>query len=64
MPMEVTSKEEFTKLLSSALEVRILADDESAKIKLRTKDRLVTYKTTTEEAESLTKDLKIPIIEL
>lgn len=63
MPREVKSAEEFSKLLDSATEVRVSRSGESAKVKLRTKEALFTYKTTTEEADSLVKGLKIPVTE-
>ena len=62
MPKELKSKEEFEKLLKSATEVRISRDGEEAKIKLRTKEALYTFKTTGAEADSL-KGLKTPLVE-
>jgi len=63
MPKELRSKDEFQKLLTSAQEVRISRDGDVAKIKLRTKDALYTYKTTRAEVDSLTKGLKTPLVE-
>jgi hypothetical protein len=63
MPRELKSKSEFQKLLESATEVRIKRDADEAKIKLRTKDALYTFKTTGAEADSLTKGLKTPVVE-
>jgi len=63
MPKELKSKDEFQKLLDSATEVRITRDGDEAKIKLRTKDTLYTFKTTSAEADSLTKGLKTPLVE-
>jgi len=63
MPKELKSKDEFQKLLDSATEVRISRDGDQAKIKLRTKDVLYTFKTTGAEADSLTKGLKTPLVE-
>ena len=63
MPKELKSKDEFQKLLGSATEVRIARDGDEAKIKLRTKDALYTFKTTSAEADSLTKGLKTPVVE-
>ncbi|MDV3277460.1 MAG: hypothetical protein LYZ69_03215 [Nitrososphaerales archaeon] len=63
MPTELKSKEEFQKLLESADEVRVVRSGDNAKLKLKTKDSLVTYKTTTEEADELTKGLKIDVVE-
>ena len=63
MPKELRSKEEFQKLLASATEVRIARDGDEAKIKLRTKDALYTFKTTSAEADSLAKGLKTPLVE-
>ena len=63
MPKELKSKEEFEKLLKSATEVRVSRDGEEAKIKLRTKEALYTFKTTGAEADSLVKGLKTPLVE-
>jgi len=63
MPKELKSRDEFQKLLDSATEVRIKRDGDNAKIKLRTKDTLYTYKTTSAETDSLTKGLKAPLVE-
>jgi len=63
MPKELRSKDEFQKLLDSATEVRVRRDGDEAKIKLRTKDALYTFKTTSAEADSFTKGLKTPLVE-
>jgi len=63
MPKELKTKDEFQKLLGSATEVRIARDGDEAKIKLRTKNALYTFKTTSAEADSLTKGLKTPLVE-
>lgn len=63
MPKEITSKAEFEKLLDRASEVRVFRNGDSAKIKLRTRDTLYTFKTTGAEADTLTKPLKIPVTE-
>ena len=63
MPKELKSKDEFQKLLDSATEVRVSRKGDAAKIKLRTEDALYTFKTTGADADSLTKGLKIPVVE-
>ena len=63
VPKELKSKQEFEKLLKTATEVRVSRDGEEAKIKLRTKEALYTYKTTGAEADSLIKGLKTPLVE-
>jgi hypothetical protein len=63
MPLEVKSKEEFEKALESATEVRVHRVGESAKVKLRTRAGLITFKTTSEEADSMVKGTKLPIVE-
>ena len=63
VPKELKNKEEFQKLLESATEVRVARSGEQAKVKLRTKGALYTFKTTAEEADGLTKGLKIPIVD-
>jgi len=64
VPREIASKEDFTRLLAQATEVRIVRAGDSAKVKLRTRDTLYTFKTTSQDADSLTKGAKVPIQEL
>jgi len=67
VPKEITNKEEFEKLMEQATEIRIVRsgeDEENAKVKLRTKSALYTLRTTSEDADSLTKGVKTPIIEI
>jgi hypothetical protein len=64
MPREITSKEEFQRLLPSAIEIRVLKNGDSTKIKLRTASLLYTYKTKEDEVEALTKGTKTPVVEL
>ena len=63
MPKEISSKEELAKLLEGATEVRVVRDGEAAKVKVRRSDALYTFKTTSEEAESLVKGTKAPVTE-
>jgi hypothetical protein len=63
MPSEVTSKEQIKKLLSVAVEVRVVRDEEQAKLKVRTKKGLYTFKTTGDEADTMVKGLKVPVVE-
>jgi hypothetical protein len=62
MPHELTSKDQFNKLLKDAVEVRVVRDEETAKVKIRTKRRLYTFKTTGEEADVLLKGVKVPVV--
>lgn len=63
VPYEIKTKEEFKKLLAAATELRVVTKDESSKIKLRTSKGLYTFKTKADDVETLTKGLKIPIVE-
>ena len=63
MPKELRSKEEFQKLLDSATEVRVARNGDQAKVKLRTKMGLFTFKTTAEDADALVKGIKTPVVE-
>ena len=63
MPKELKSKEEFEKLLGAASELRVSRDGDSAKVKLRTKAALYTFKTTSEDADSIIKGSKVPVQE-
>jgi hypothetical protein len=63
MPRELKSKEEFEKLMASATEIRVHREGEEAKVKLRTKGALYTFKTTSEDADLLVKGTKTPVVE-
>ncbi len=63
LPKEITSKEQFEKLLESATEVRVSRSGDEAKVKLRTKEALYTFKTTAEDADSMVKGTKVPVTE-
>jgi hypothetical protein len=63
VPHELKSKEEFEKLVESATEVRVSRKGDRAKVKLRTKAGLYTLSTTSEEADSLVKGVKAPVVE-
>ncbi len=63
MPKEISSEEEFAKLLEGASEVRVVRSDDSAKIKLRTRGTLFTFKTDAKGADSLLKSVKVPVEE-
>jgi hypothetical protein len=64
MPREIMSKEEFQKLLPSAIEIRVLKNGDSTKIKLRTTEQLYTYKVKEGDVDALTKGSKAPVVEL
>ncbi|MDG6986606.1 MAG: hypothetical protein JRN71_02455 [Nitrososphaerota archaeon] len=57
MPKEITGKDQFEKLLGDATEVRVSREGDQAKVKLRTRDTLYTFKTTSEEADALVKGI-------
>jgi hypothetical protein len=64
LPKELKSSEQFQKLMPSAVELRVVRDKESVKLKLRTPNVLYTFKTNEEEAENLIKNAKeIEVIE-
>ena len=63
MPREITTKEQFAKLLEAATEVRVAREGDQAKVKLRTKNALYIFKTTSEDADALVKGVKKPILE-
>ncbi|HYB45564.1 MAG TPA: hypothetical protein VEC92_03485 [Nitrososphaerales archaeon] len=64
MPREIKTKEEFEKLLEEAVEIRVKRDGEVAKVKLRTPSQLYTFKTSGDEADTLTKGAKAEVVEL
>jgi hypothetical protein len=63
VPKEITGKDQFEKLLGDATEVRVSREGDQAKVKLRTRDTLYTFKTTSEEADALVKGIKKPVTE-
>jgi len=60
MPSEIKSKDEFLKILPLAYECRIKQHKDYVKIKLRTKRRLYTFKTTHETLNELLPLIKMP----
>jgi len=63
VPKELKSRDEVQKLLERATEVRVSRHGDEAKVKIRTREALYTFKTTSEEADSLVKGAKAPVIE-
>ena len=63
MPKEIKQKDEFSKLLQNAILVRVVKKGDQAKVKARNRDLLYTFKTTSEEADALTKGIKVTIEE-
>jgi hypothetical protein len=63
MPKELKSRDEFAKLLDSTEEVRVIRSGDEAKVKLRTKTGLVTFKTTSADADALLKGRKASVVE-
>ncbi|MFX0173219.1 MAG: hypothetical protein ACFE9L_15090 [Candidatus Hodarchaeota archaeon] len=66
MPEELKSEEEFmaTLGLASICYVKRVKNSDIVKLKLRTKKRLYTYKTTPSEANKIVQSLNIPIEEV
>ena len=66
MPEELKSIEEFmtTLDLASICYVKRLKKSDTVKLKLRTKKRLYTFKTTPTEANKIVQSLNIPVEEL
>jgi len=63
MPKEITDKSQLDKLLETAIEVRVSRNGDNAKVKVRAKDALYTFKTTGAEADSIIKGIKAPVVE-
>ena len=66
MPEELKSIEEFmtTLDLASVCYVKRLKKSDTVKLKLRTKKRLYTFKTTPTEANKIVQSLNIPVEEI
>jgi hypothetical protein len=63
MPRELKTKDEFSEAAKSATEVRVVRSGENAKVKLRTPEGLLTFKTTGAGADALVKGLKTEVTE-
>jgi hypothetical protein len=50
-------------LLPGALEVRVVKRENSAKVKVKTKDGLFTFKSKPEEVDQMVKGLKVDVVE-
>lgn len=61
MPQEIATLEEFNALLPSAIEVRrkLLPNVDYAKLKIKTKNALYTYKCPSKDVEKIWNALKI-----
>lgn len=66
MPEELKSKDEFmtTLGLASICYVKRVRNSDVVKLKLRTKKRLYTFKTTPQEANQIISNLNIPVEEV
>lgn len=66
MPEELKTKEEFmaTLDLASVCYVKRLKNSDIVKLKLRTKKRLYTFKTSPKEANKIVSSLNIPVEEV
>lgn len=66
LPEELKSREEFltTLGLASICYVKRVKNSDVVKLKLRTKKRLYTYKTTPQEADDIVQNLNIPVEEV
>jgi hypothetical protein len=63
MPKEIKDKARFEKLLESAAEVRVSRNGGGAKLKVRSRDALYTFKTTGAEADAIVKGTKATVVE-
>jgi len=63
MPKEIKDKAQFEKLLESAEELRVSRDGDDAKLKIKTREALYTFKTTGAEADAIIKGTKAAVTE-
>jgi hypothetical protein len=65
MPKEIKSSDQFQKLMSKASEIRVVRNEDTVKLKLRTPELLYTYKTSSSEADDILKAAKdLEVVEL
>jgi hypothetical protein len=63
VPREIKDKAQFEKLMEAASEVRVSRHGDEAKVKVRTRQGLYTFKTTTEDADAMVKGIKATVVE-
>ena len=63
MPKEIKDKAQFEKLLESAEALRVSRDGDHAKLKIKTREALYTFKTTGAEADAIIKGTKAAVTE-
>ncbi len=64
MPQEIFDPEQFLEIAARASEVRVRRQEDTVKLKLRTKSKLYTYKTSPEEANVILQRLSIPVVDV
>ena len=64
MPIEIYDEKEFLEIAKRALECRVKRGKDYVKLKLRTKSKLYTFKTTPEKADELLNQIECEIINL
>jgi Ribosomal L38e protein family len=64
MPAEITKLDEFIQLSETAHECRVKRAQDTVKLKLRTPNRLYTFKTKVDRADEVIKRLKCEIVEV
>jgi len=63
MPKEIRDKAQFEKMLESASEVRVSRKGDNAKLKVRSRGALYTFKTSGDEADAIIKGTKVTVVE-
>lgn len=64
MPQEIFDPEEFLEIATRATECRVKRRGNIVKLKLKTKKKLYTLKSSPEEANVILQRIKLPIIDL
>jgi len=63
LPKEIKDKAQFEKLLESATEIRVSRNGDDAKLKVRSRGALYTFKTTGADADAIVKGTKATVVE-
>ena len=63
MPRQISSADEFKKLIPSASILKVVRMDDKVKLKLRTRKILYTYIASKDEADALIKDSNLEVEE-
>ena len=64
MPHEIFDPDKFLEIATRASEVRVRRQEDTVKLKLRTKTKLYTFKASPEEANAILQRITVPVVDV